>query len=203
MPKVGARSEVERYRRLGDNIIATGIKAMEACAQCVKAKETCFVKRGYKKCGRCTKKGMTCSGNFSQANFEKMEVQKKELQHQVRQGRKLMKLFSRQLLMQQDQVSRLEQRLEQLNRRQDALLDHEARALGVMDELAGSSELAEFSFHNPLFLQDDPDNLDMPAASPSPRDDYQNLDWNSIPIDQQIDWGQLVSASVGNEFPGT
>lgn len=193
--------EVERYRRLGDNINKTGVVAMEACRQCEKAKEPCVVKRGYKNCGRCTKKGMKCSGNFSQANFDKLEVKKQELRKEAEQARKIMRIFAKQLLLQEKKTAALEKRLEQLSRRQDALLDQEARALGMLDdaaEIAGDAEEMVFDVQDPIIRQDDPNHLEMPLDLPSPAEDSGAWDWDNPALFEHVDWGSVLSPSAAS-----
>lgn len=95
----------------------------------------------------------------------------------------------------------MEDKLDNLNRRQDALLDQEARALGLMTEMAGLSEPDEqaLDFRDPLFLQDDPANLDMPGDVPSPGPEGDLVfDWSNIPEDQQVDWGAILAADPGS-----
>ena len=196
MPKPRAVSESERYRRLGENIDRTGVVAMEACRQCAKAQATCVVKKGYKNCGRCTKKGMKCSGNFSQANFDKMEAKKLELRKEAEQARKIMRVFARQLLLQEKKAADIESRLQQLERRQDALLDQEARALGVLEDaaaVAGDAEEMVFDVRDPFIRQDDPSSLEFPGELPSPEDDVAGWDWNDASLLGQVDWGEILS----------
>lgn len=169
-----------------------------------------MIRRGYKKCGPCTKKGMTCGGNFSQATFDRLESKKQELRQQAKQGRKLMVTFARQLLLQEERVAAMEAKLERLTRRQDALLDHEARALGEMDEMAGDSSIAEqqvFDFRDPLLLQDDPANLDMPDDLPSPGPEGDPgcppFDWNAVSVDQQFDWSEILNVEGSRKPAGS
>lgn len=197
MPKARVSAEVERYRNLGRNIEATGVEAMEACRQCAKANQPCIVKKGYKKCGRCTKKGQSCSGNFSQANFDKLEAKKQELREEAAKARHIMRVFARQLLMQDKKVADLEERLASLEKRQGALLDQEARALGMLDDAAvvsGDAEEMVFDVRDPVIRQDDPSHLVMPASFPSPSDDIGPFDWNDPALLGQVDWGSILEA---------
>lgn len=130
------------------------------------SRSTCMVKKGYKKCGPCMKKGMSCGGNFSQANFDKWEKKREELENQARVCRKLMKVFARQLDAQRKQLEHVQEKIDTIVARRDAMLEHEARALGLMDEMgAEASEVDQFDFNDPLFLQDDPEGLEMPMFS--------------------------------------
>ena len=147
------------YKRLGENIIATGVKSMAPCPQCQASGTTCIVRRGNKRCGPCTKKNVACGGNFSQTVFDNLERKKQELRQMSADGRKLMRVFAKQLLAQEKKQADLERRLEEITRRQEAMLDRESRALGEMDELAAGSsepEVQVMGLEDDFFLFDDP-----------------------------------------------
>jgi len=82
MPKV-LSSALRRYI-LGDSIINLSLPAMAPCPQCVHFGATCIVRRGYKKCGPCTKKNITCEGNFLKVEFDRLSRAKAELRKQSR-----------------------------------------------------------------------------------------------------------------------
>ena len=149
------------YKRLGENICTTGVQAMAPCPQCRKAGVTCFVRKGNKRCGPCTKKNMTCDGSFSQAVFDNLEAKKQELRQRSRVGRKLMRTFAKQLLLHEKEQAKLEGQLDEISRRQNAMVDREARALGEMNEVDADSspEPVEMALEDDFFLNDDPSRL--------------------------------------------
>ena len=155
------KSDDRDFVRLGNNIIRTGARAMAPCPQCQRSGSTCIVRKGNKRCGPCTKKNMTCDGNFSQTTFDNLEKKKHELRVKCLQGRKLMRTFAQQLLLQEKQQQKIENQLAEINRRQDAMLDRESRALGEMDELVDPSEPDQqvMGFEDDFFLFDDPSDL--------------------------------------------
>lgn len=155
------KPDIPGYKRLGENICTTGVEAMAPCPQCQSAGTLCIIRKGNKRCGPCTKKNMTCDGNFSQSVFENLETKKQELRQMSRDGRKLMRVFAKQLLLQEKRQAEIEKRLEEINRRQDAMLDREARALGELDEAAAGPEPESqvMTFEDDFFLFDDPSRL--------------------------------------------
>ena len=153
MPKAES-SRSERYRNLGDSIDELGIPAMAPCPQCIRSGSTCIVRRGYKKCGACTRKNMSCGGNFSRAEFDRASKTKAKLQEQSRQGQELMLALAEELVKTQKRVADAERRIAFLVKRQKDMADREARALG---ELEGSDDAADLAMldDNP-FLWEDP-----------------------------------------------
>ncbi|KAK5570839.1 hypothetical protein LTR43_003668 [Exophiala xenobiotica] len=106
--------------------------------------------------------GKPVCGNFSQTEFDKLEKKKQQLREQCRQGRKMMAVFARQLLHQEQKVSNLEKRLENISRRQGLMLDREARALGELEAnapLPDEPEQQVMGFEDNFFLADDPNLL--------------------------------------------
>ncbi|KAK5227268.1 hypothetical protein LTR72_003258 [Exophiala xenobiotica] len=94
--------------------------------------------------------------------FDKLEKKKQQLREQCRQGRKMMAVFARQLLHQEQKVSNLEKRLENISRRQGLMLDREARALGELEAnapLPDEPEQQVMGFEDNFFLADDPNLL--------------------------------------------
>jgi len=108
---------------------------------------------------------VTCGGNFSQTEFDTLEKKKQETRAKCRQGRKMMVVFARQLIKQEQQVANLEKKLADLSRRQDLMLDREARVLGELDAEASSSrepDLEVMGFEDDFFLMDDPNLISDP-----------------------------------------
>ena len=102
---------------------------------------------------------MACGGNFSQSEFDKLEEKKKELKRQSAEGRRLMVVFAKQLLAQEKRQLNLERKLEVLERRQDSMLEREARALGELTSLAEPGSEPLVSVEDNFFLQDDPESF--------------------------------------------
>ena len=150
------------YKRLGENICITGSESMAPCPQCQLSGARCVVRKGNKRCGPCTKKNVVCDGNFSQTVFDNLENKKAELRRLSKEGRRLMRVFANQLLSQQKKQEDIERRLDEISRRQEAMLDRESRALGEMDDLApapGDPEQEVMGFEDDFFLMDDPSLL--------------------------------------------
>jgi len=151
------------YKQLGDNIIRTGAANMAPCTQCQKSGVDCIVKKGYKRCGPCTKKNVRCSGNFSQTVFENLEKKKQELRKASLDGRRLMRVFAKQLLAQEKRQEEIERRLEEITHRQDKMLEREARILGELEELAPDPTEPDqevMGWEDDFFRFDDPSRLD-------------------------------------------
>ena len=158
MPKVRkAKSTAERaeeYCNLGDTIIALGAEAMAPCPQCTKAGVVCVIRKGYKRCGPCTKKNMSCGGNFSKAEFDRLDKKKFELRQQSEAGQTLMAQLVAELLKTQKKVADAERRIAVLHRRQERMADREARALGELEDGGSSEEEAAVMDVDPFFWED-------------------------------------------------
>ena len=152
--KKSSAQRAEQYRNLGDAIIALGVEAMAPCPQCVKAGVVCVVRKGYKKCGPCTKKNMTCGGNFSKAEFDRLGAKKAELRQQSEAGQTLMAQLVEELLKTQKKVADAERRIAVLHRRQERMADREARALGELEGDGSSEEEAAVMDVDPFFWDD-------------------------------------------------
>ncbi|KAK5312315.1 hypothetical protein LTR93_011379, partial [Exophiala xenobiotica] len=86
-----------------------------------------------------------------------------QLKEQCRKGRKLISVFARQLLAPEQKVANLEKRLENISRRQNLMLDREARALGELEAnppLENEPEQQVMGFEDNFFLADDPNLLE-------------------------------------------
>ena len=155
MPPV--RTRAVQYRDLGDSIIELGVKPMAPCPQCKNAGVVCVVRKGYKKCGPCTRKNMTCGGNFSKAEFDKLSRKKAELREQSREAQSLMMALVQELVKTQKKVADAERRIAVLVKRQEGMADREADALGELDApLEPIGEVAvmdddPFCWADPLF----------------------------------------------------
>lgn len=97
---------------------------------------------------------MTCGGNFSRVDFDRASRKKEELREQSRQGQQLMAALVKELLETQKKVADAERRIAVLVKRQEEMMDREARALGEMEEEGDSADLGVLD-DNP-FLWVDP-----------------------------------------------
>jgi hypothetical protein len=111
---------------------------------------------------------MTCGGNFSQTTFDSLERKKQELKERSLAGRKMMRVFAKQLLAQQAEQEKIERKLEEISRRQDQMLDRESQALGEMDALVSGAdpEVQIMGFEDDFFLYDDPNHLSSGMVMP-------------------------------------
>jgi len=76
---------------------------------------------------------MSCGGNFSKAEFDRLSRRKEELREQSRAGQELMAQLVQELLKTQREVADAERRIGVLVRRQEQMADREARALGELE----------------------------------------------------------------------
>jgi hypothetical protein len=69
-----------RRSTLAAKIKRLGATAMVSCTPCARAR-TLYVFSGVSsKCSECTRKGVSCDGNFSEANFDKLSKEKDRLE---------------------------------------------------------------------------------------------------------------------------
>ena len=127
-----------------------------------------MVRKGYKSCSSCLKKNMSCGGTFSEAEFQRLEVQKQKLQRQHREERERLASLARQLLASQEAQQNLEAKLERVTARQSEMVDQEARMLGELDDFTAGPSVPEspvallsavdFSWDDPELLALMPDS---------------------------------------------
>jgi hypothetical protein len=53
---------------------------MVSCTPCARARTLCVFSRDSSKCSECTRKGVSCDGNFSEADFDKLLEEKDQLE---------------------------------------------------------------------------------------------------------------------------
>jgi len=105
---------------------------------------------------------MTCGGNFSQTVFDNLERKKQELRKASFEGRRLMRVFAKQLLLQEKRQEKIERRMEEITRRQDKMLERESAALGELSEWAPALDEPDqqvMGWEDDFFLFDDPSSL--------------------------------------------
>jgi hypothetical protein len=56
-----------------------GAIAMISYTPCARARTLCVFSRDSSKCSKCTRKGVSCDGNFSEADFDKLLKEKDRL----------------------------------------------------------------------------------------------------------------------------
>jgi hypothetical protein len=56
-----------------------GATAMVSCTPCARARTLCVFSGDSFKCSECTRKGVSCDGNFSEADFDKLLEEKDRL----------------------------------------------------------------------------------------------------------------------------
>jgi hypothetical protein len=52
---------------------------MISCTPCARARTLCVFSKDSSKCSECTHKGVSCDGNFSKADFDKLSEEKDRL----------------------------------------------------------------------------------------------------------------------------
>lgn len=148
---------------------------------------------------------MTCGGNFSQTVFDNLERKKQELKKASLRGRRLMRVFAKQLLLQDKQQEEIERKLNEISRRQDKMLDRESRALGEMEELAPSPNEADqevMGFEDEFFLFDDPARLDSEMVLDA--DTGRGVVWpshGSVGGVGPVDWDHVLGSLEGVSVP--
>jgi hypothetical protein len=83
---------------------------------------------------------MTCYGKFFQTEFDNLKRKKHELRKASLEGCRLMRGFSKRMLLQEIRQEELKRKLEEITRRKDKMLDCESCALGELDELAPQAD---------------------------------------------------------------
>ena len=88
---------------------------MVACTPCARARTLCVFSGDSVKCSECTRKGVLCDGNFSEADFDKLSEEKAKLE--AAQTRAIEELAS------------LHKRIEALRKAQSQMIAREAQSL--------------------------------------------------------------------------
>lgn len=134
---------------------------MAPCPQCVKAHKICIVKEGYSRCALCVRKNIICGGTFSDAEFDSLENQKKELRRKNETLRNELAALARRIIAAQQEQVKVESRLEKITKKQSDMVDREARLLGELAD-DGPDDF-NFAVMSDDFLMEDPSWLD-PSA---------------------------------------
>jgi hypothetical protein len=69
-----------RRSTLAAKIKRLGAIAMVLCTLCAWARILCVFSGDLSKCSECTRKGVSCDGNFSEADFDKLSEEKDRLE---------------------------------------------------------------------------------------------------------------------------
>jgi hypothetical protein len=69
-----------RRSTLAAKIKRLGATAMVLCTPCARARTLYVFSRDSFKCSKCTRKGVSCDGNFSEADFDKLLEEKDRLE---------------------------------------------------------------------------------------------------------------------------
>lgn len=80
---------------------------------------------------------MKCGGTFSDAEFEALEAQKTDLSKKKMEARSKLRSLAWELLAVQKEHEDLDAKLDRVHRRQEEMVDQEARALDELDLLSG------------------------------------------------------------------
>ena len=74
---------------LGDRINARG-KMVIPCARCASSGGDCRLLVGYKKCGNCTRKGLSCNArDVTSSQFERVDKEKERLRLEIRKMKEI------------------------------------------------------------------------------------------------------------------
>lgn len=150
-----------RRKRLSAKIDFLGLLVMARCPQCEQSDSMCVVLKGYARCSSCTRKNIQCGGTFSDAEFEELDRQRRELRRQAAAARERLAHLAQELLSAQAHHAHLEQQLESVTAQQSQMVLREAH---LLDELEGlPSSVAVFPSDlfplDPGFVGDSPSSF--------------------------------------------
>ena len=129
------KSSTARRKRLAAKIDLPGFPAMAPCPQRVSPGARCVIQKSSARCSSCTKKNITCDGNLSDAEPDSLESQKQKLFRHKAEARSRLTKLAWELLATQKENDRLDRQLEKVHRRQEEMVELEARALEALDEI--------------------------------------------------------------------
>lgn len=180
-------SSTARRKRLAAKIDLLGFPAMAPCPQCVTSGAKCVIQKSSGRCSSCTKKNITCDGNFSDAEFDSLEAQKQKLFDRKMEARSRLTALAWELLATQKEHDKLDRQLERVHRRQEDMVELEARALEALDEIT-------------------PPRLDLVVPEP-PRPQAVSGDPVALMSDADFSWGDpemlaLMQDPGGSPEPG-
>jgi len=134
-------TSTQRRYRTAANIELAGREAMAPCTNCQRNGDLCLMMAGVATCGPCTRKNRRgCDGQFSQGEFDNLEVQKQKIKREAAEQRAEISRKARELIAAEQRLSQLESRLEGLTRQQSDMVRREVLALESISEMEGYSE---------------------------------------------------------------
>ena len=128
-----SKSSTARRKRLADKIDLLGFPAMAPCPQCVSSGAKCWIQKNSARCSSCNRKNIVCDGNFSEAEFDSLEAQKTKLKVQRVEARSRLTKLAWALLAAQKEQDKLDTQLDKIHRRQEQMVELEAKALDELD----------------------------------------------------------------------
>ena len=120
--KVSKVSSTCRRKGLALRVASLGGVAVMPCSACAAAGSLCVFSPQYPKCSECIRRGIPCDRNFSEADFDRLESEKRKLEAALwaslaRQRKEAVEAES------------LGQRIESLKKAQGAMIAREAQSL--------------------------------------------------------------------------
>jgi hypothetical protein len=108
-----------RRSTLAAKIKRLGVTVMVSCTPCTRARALCVFSGDSSKCSKYTRKGVSCDGNFSEADFDRLLEEKDRLK--AARTRAIAEAAS------------LDKRIKALWKAQGAMIAREARALEELE----------------------------------------------------------------------
>ncbi|KAK5202224.1 hypothetical protein LTR41_012032, partial [Exophiala xenobiotica] len=134
----GGLTKVQQRLRLAIKIEAQGFLNMAPCPQCVSSNSICIVREGNARCSVCTRKNVKCGSTFSDAEYDSVEAQKRELKARRR-------AIQAQLASLAQQLPSIEQQLDRLDDKQKKMVDRESDVLGELENFSAGDSVAMMS----------------------------------------------------------
>jgi hypothetical protein len=125
--RVSKSSPTLRRRVLARKILEEGAVAMVACSSCARAQALCIFSASSSKCAECTRKGMSCDGSFSEADYDRLSEEEARLE------------TARQVALDRAQkesaeAASLNRRIVALRKAKGAMIAREAQLLQELDQ---------------------------------------------------------------------
>ncbi|KAK5441418.1 hypothetical protein LTS15_011287 [Exophiala xenobiotica] len=157
-------SKPQQRLRLAAKIEAHGSLNMTPCPPCVASNSLCIVREGNARCSTCTRKNVTCGNIFSDALYDSMEMQKRELKAHRR-------AIQVQIAGLGQQLPAIEQQIDRLEEKQKQMVDRESEMMGELGTFSTSEGFVAVQW--PVY---DPDrfNRDQPPPPPPPQSPMGN-----------------------------
>jgi hypothetical protein len=160
-------SSTDRRHRLASRIDQLGFPAMAPCPQCIDSNSICVVQKSSTRCSCCIRKNIACGGTFSDAEFDALEVQKRNLFLKKMEARSRLRSLAFELLAVQKETEQLDKALDKVHARQEKMIDQEARALSELDTFTGSPSGDPLAFMSDLDFSVDPSFVLVPEVPES------------------------------------